>query len=81
MASFGYTITRSFASIPISPSNEYASANTRIHQDIKGGADKGLVRPFLSEAVRFRTPRCGQEEMESVEKRAPRFVAGNYNNC
>ena len=31
--------------------------------------------------VRFGTTRCSREEVESVQRRADRFVIGNYNYC
>ena len=34
-----------------------------------------------SEAVRFGTPVCNRGELESAQKRAARFVTGNYNYC
>ena len=41
MASFGYTMNE----IVRFHTDYYASASTIIHQDIKGAAYKGLVRP------------------------------------
>ena len=52
-------------------------------QEVKEAAYKGLVRPVLdySSSV-WNPPPPGvvlQEELESVQKRAARFVTGNYN--
>ena len=46
----------------------------RIHQDIKGTAYKGLVHSSWSKAVRSEIPRCSQEELESMQKCAARFI-------
>ena len=44
----GALVIRIFFTCYISPSNKiFASANTRIHQDIKGAAYKGMVHSVL----------------------------------
>ena len=51
------------------------------HQQVKEAAYKGLVRPILdySSSVWDQSGVVLQEELESVQKRAARFVRGNYN--
>ena len=54
-------------------------------QEVKEAADKGLVRPVLDygssvwDPAPPPPPGVLQEELESVQKRAARFVTGNYN--
>ena len=51
-------------------------------QEVKEEAFKGLVRPVLDYGSSVWPPPQGvvlQEELESVQKRAARFVTGNYN--
>ena len=50
-------------------------------QEVKEAAYKGLVRPVLDYGSSVWDPPCVvlQEELESVQKRAARFVTGNYN--
>ena len=50
-------------------------------QEVKEAAYKGLVRPVLDYGSSVRDPPgvVLQEELESVQKRAARFVTGNYN--
>ena len=50
-------------------------------QEVKEAAYKGLVRPVLDYGSSVWDPPSVvlQEELESVQKRAARFVAGNYN--
>ena len=51
-------------------------------QEVKEAAYKGLVRPVLDYGSSVWDP-AGvvlQEELKSVQKRAARFVTGNYNN-
>ena len=50
-------------------------------QDVKETAYKGLVRPILEYASRVSDPHgiVVQAELEKVQKRAARFVTGNYN--
>ena len=50
-------------------------------QEVKEAAYKGLVRPVLDYGSSLRDPQgvVLQEELESVQKRAARFVTGNYN--
>ena len=51
-------------------------------QEVKEAAYKGLVRPVLDYGSSVWDPPPGvvlQEELESVLKRAARFVTGNYN--
>ena len=50
------------------------------HQQVKEAAYKGLVRPILdySSSVWDHSGVVLQEELESVQKRAARFVTGNY---
>ena len=51
-------------------------------QEVKEAAYKGLVRPVLDYGSSVWDPPPGvvlQEELESVQKRAARFVTGNYN--
>ena len=36
---------------------------------------------FWSKTVRFETPMCSHGELESVQKRAARFVTEIYNHC
>ena len=50
-------------------------------QEVKSGAYKGLVRPVLDYGSSVCDPPgvVLQEELESVQKRAARFVTGNYN--
>ena len=50
-------------------------------QDVKEAAYKGLVRPVLEYGSSVWDPPgvVLQEELESVQKRAARFVTGNYN--
>ena len=50
-------------------------------QEVKEAAYKGLVRPVLDYGSSVRDPPSVvlQEELESVQKRAARFVTGNYN--
>ena len=50
-------------------------------QEVKEAAYKGLVRPVLDYGSSFWDPPgvVLQEELESVQKRAARFVTGNYN--
>ena len=49
-------------------------------QEVKEAAYKGLVRPVLDYGSSVWDPPCVflQEELESVQKRAARFVTGNY---
>ena len=49
-------------------------------QDVKESAYKGLVRPVLEYGSSVWDPSCIllQEELENVQKRAARFVTGNY---
>ena len=51
-------------------------------QDVKEAAYKGLVRPVLDYGSSVWDPPgiVLQEELESVQKRAARFVTGNYNS-
>ena len=51
-------------------------------QEVKEAAYKGLVRPVLDYGSSVWDPPgvILQEELESVEKRAARFVTGNYNH-
>ena len=51
-------------------------------QEVKEAAYKGLVRPVLDYGSSVWDPPGVflQEELESVQKRAARFVTGNYNN-
>ena len=50
-------------------------------QEVKEAAYKGLVRPVLDYGSSVWDPPgvVLQEELESVQKRAARFVTGNYN--
>ena len=50
-------------------------------QEVKEAVYKGLVRPVLDYGSSVWDPTCVvlQEELESVQKRAARFVTGNYN--
>ena len=50
-------------------------------QEVKEAAFKGLVRPVLDYGSSVWDPTVVvlQEELESVQKRAARFVTGNYN--
>ena len=50
-------------------------------QEVKEAAYKGLVRPVLDygSSVWYPPGVVLQEELESVQKRAARFVTGNYN--
>ena len=50
-------------------------------QEVKEAASKGLVRPVLDYGSSVWEPPgvVLQEELESVQKRAARFVTGNYN--
>ena len=51
-------------------------------QEVKEAAYKGLVHPVLDYGSSVWDPPPGvvlQEELESVQKRAARFVTGNYN--
>ena len=50
-------------------------------QEVKEAAYKGLVRPILDYGSSVWDPPGVdlQEELESMQKRAARFVAGNYN--
>ena len=50
-------------------------------QEVKEAAYKGLVRPVLDYGSSVWNPSgvVLQEELESVQKRAARFVTGNYN--
>ena len=50
-------------------------------QEVKEAAYKGLLRPVLDYGISIWDPKgvVLQEELESVQKRAARFVAGNYN--
>ena len=50
-------------------------------QEVKEAAYKGLVRPVLDYGSSVRDPPgvVLQEELESVQKRAARFVTDNYN--
>ena len=50
-------------------------------QEVKEAAYKGLVRPVLDYGSSVWDPPSVvlQEELESVQKRAARFVTGNYN--
>ena len=71
-------------------SNVYTKANRTLGflrrnlyscpQEVKGAAYKGLVRPVLDygSSVWDPTGVVLQEELESVQKRAARFVTGNY---
>ena len=49
-------------------------------QEVKEAAYKGLVRPVLDYGSSVRDPPCVvlQEELESLQKRAARFVTDNY---
>ena len=49
-------------------------------QEVKEAPYKGLVRPVLDYGSSLWDPQCAglQEELESVQKRAARFVTGNY---
>ena len=49
-------------------------------QEVKEAAYKGLVRPVLEYGSSVRDPPGAvfQEELESLQKRAARFVTGNY---
>ena len=51
------------------------------HQEVKEAAYKGLVRPVLDYGSSVWDPQgvVLQEDLESVQKRAARFVTGNYN--
>ena len=48
----------------------------------KGAAYKGLVHTVLRYGISVWDPQCVvfQEELESVQKRASRFITGNYNS-
>ena len=49
-------------------------------QDVKESAYRGLVRPILEYGSSVRDPQSIflQDELEKVQKRAARFVTGNY---
>ena len=50
-------------------------------QEVKEAAYKGLVHPVLDYgSLVWDPPGVLQEEVESVQKRAARFVTGNYNH-
>ena len=48
-------------------------------KEVKEAAYKGLMRPVLDYGSSVWDPPGVQEELESVQKRAARFVTGNYN--
>ena len=74
-------LTRSFASIPISPSNETVMQVRDFIKPFKEQIIKDWCVQFWSKAVRFGTSRYSQEELESVQNRTAKYVIRNYNYC
>ena len=63
--------------------SNYASTSMTIHQYVKEAAYKGLAGPVLEYGRSVWDPKgvVLQKELESVQRRAPEFVTGNYNFC
>ena len=75
MVSFGYTLKGLLASIPISHSNEIMLQGVlEFIKTLKKQLLKDWCAQTWSKAVRFGTPGCSQEELESVQKCGARFV-------